>query len=219
MKVIRVLVVDDQAIVREGFMSIFSFQSDINVIGQACDGFEAVLMAKQHKPDVILLDLNMPNQNGQDSIALLRAVVPEAKIMILTGYGDADRVYQSIKAGAIGYLLKDATGDQLLQATRDVAKGQSHIDSSIAIKVIQEFSMKPASGPASGKINPSLTLTTRESDTLRLLAKGFSNKEIGAKLYVHERTSAKYVSNVLSKLQLENRTQAALYAIQEGLDK
>jgi len=215
MKDIRVLVVDDQTVVREGLVSILSFQSDIKIVGQARDGLEAISIAKQDKPDVILLDLVMPKQDGLDSITQLREVAPAAKILILTGYADAERVFRAIKAGAIGYMLKDSTWEQLLQAIRDVAQGQSYIDSSIAIKVIQEINTTPL--PA--QINHGLMLTEREHQTLRLIAKGLSNQEIAETLFVHERTIAKYVSNILGKLQLANRTQAALFAIREGLDK
>lgn len=215
MKEIRVLVVDDQTVVREGLVSILSFQSDIKIVGQARDGQEAIEIAKQDKPDVILLDLVMPKQDGLDSISKLREVAPAAKILILTGYADPERVFRAIKAGAIGYILKDSTWEQLMQAIRDVAKGQSYIDSSIAIKVIQEINTEPTPPHT----NHSLVLTDRELQTLRLIAKGLSNQEIAAAMFVHERTIAKYVSNILSKLQLANRTQAALYAIREGLDK
>ena len=215
MKAIRVLVVDDQTVVREGLVSILSFQSDITIVGQARDGAEAVAIAKQDKPDVILLDLVMPKQDGLNSITQLREVAPNAKILILTGYADPERVFRAIKAGAIGYLLKDSTWEQLLQAIRDVSLGQSYLDSSIAIKVIQEINTEPAQAP----INHSLVLTDRELQTLRLIAKGLSNQEIAETLVVHPRTIAKYVSNILSKLQLANRTQAALFAIREGLDK
>ena len=215
MKEIRVLVVDDQTVVREGLVSILSFQSDIKIVGQAENGQDAVAIAKQDQPDVILLDLVMPKVDGLDSIAMLREVAPGAKILILTGYADAERVYHAIKAGAIGYMLKDSTWEQLMQAIRDVSKGQSYIDSTIAIKVIQDLHTEPAPPPT----NPTLTLTEREYQTLRLIAKGFSNQDIATTLVVHERTVAKYVSKILKKLQLANRTQAALYAIREGLDK
>ena len=215
MKEIRVLVVDDQTVVREGVVSILSFQSDINVVGQAKDGQEAILLAAQEKPDVILLDLVMPRLDGLDSITQLREVAPGTKILILTGYADPEKVFRAIKAGAIGYLLKDSTWEQLLQAIRDVSKGQSYIDSSIALKLIQEIN--PA--PSLAQVNQSIILTQREHETLALIAKGLSNQEIALKLFVHERTVAKYVGNILSKLQLANRTQAALYAIREGLDK
>jgi DNA-binding NarL/FixJ family response regulator len=215
MKEIRVLVVDDQTVVREGLVSILSFQSDIRVVGQANDGLEALAILKQEKPDVILLDLVMPKLDGFDSIPRFRDCSPDSKILILTGFAETERVFRAIKAGAIGYLLKDATWEQLMQAIRDVAKGQPYMDPSIAIKVIQEMNTTP--GPT--KVNHALVLTERENQTLRLIAKGYSNQEIAQELVVNERTIAKYVSNILNKLQLANRTQVALYAVKEGLDK
>ncbi len=215
MKEIRVLVVDDETVIREGLVSILSFQSDIKVIGQASNGLEAIPMAEKDKPDVILLDLLMPKMDGLDSIPHFKEVSPDSKILILTSFPDPDKVFRAIKSGAMGYLLKDSTWEQLLQGIRDVAKGQSYIDSSIAHRLIQEIN--PAPAPA--HINHALTLTERETQTLRLIAKGLSNQEIAENMVVHERTVAKYVGNILSKLQLANRTQAALYAIHEGLDK
>jgi NarL family two-component system response regulator LiaR len=215
MKQIRVLVVDDQPLVREGLASIISSQSDLKVVGQAQDGLEAVAIARQEKPDVILLDLAMPRQDGLTSISKLREVAPTGKILILTGYADPEKVYVAIQAGAIGYMLKDFTYDQLLQAIRDVARGQSYIDSSIAMKMIQNIN--PVTGQV--PINHALTLTDRENQTLRLIAKGLSNQEIADALFVDKRTVAKYVSSILNKLQLANRTQAALYAVHKGLDK
>lgn len=216
MKEIRVLVVDDQAVVREGLVSMLSYQSDIKIIGQASDGREAIVVAKKEKPDVILLDLAMPRMDGLDSIVALRDVAPAAKILILTGYADPEQVFKAIKSGAIGFMLKDTTWEQLLQAIRDVSKGQSYIDSSIAIKLIQEFNPSPA---AATPVDHSSLLTDREQEVLKLLAKGLSNHEIAEALFVHERTVAKYVSSILGKLQVENRTQAALFAIREGMDK
>jgi NarL family two-component system response regulator LiaR len=215
MKEIRVLVVDDQTVVREGLVSILSFQSDIKVIGQANDGLEALAILKQEKPDVILLDLSMPRLDGFDSIPRFRNASPESKILILTGYAESERVFRAIQAGAIGYLLKDTTWEQLLDAIRNVAKGLPYMDPSIAIKVIKEMN-KPV---APVKVNPATTLTDRETQTLRLIAKGYTNQEIARDLVVNERTIAKYVSNILNKLQLANRTQVALFAVKEGLDK
>lgn len=215
MKEIRVLVVDDQAVVREGLVSMLSYQSDIKIIGQASDGREAITIAKKEKPDVILLDLAMPRMDGLDSIVFLRDVAPAAKILILTGYADPEQVFKAIKSGAIGFILKDTTWEQLLQAIRDVSKGQSYIDSSIAIKLIQEFNPNPAATP----VEHNSLLTDREQEVLKMLAKGLSNHEIAEAMFVHDRTIAKYVSSILGKLQVENRTQAALFAIREGLDK
>ena len=211
MKKIRILVVDDESVVREGVVAILSYQSDLEVVGEAVNGVDAVELARKTKPDVILLDMVMPKQDGLTTIPKLKEVVPTARILVLTSFAEADRVYQTIKAGAIGYLLKDATRVQLLQAIRDVAKGQAFIHPSVAMKVIHEIDHP------SELIYTAEPLTPRELDTLRLIARGLSNQEIAKTLTVHERTVAKYVSNILDKLHLANRTQAALYAIREGL--
>lgn len=211
MKKIRILVVDDESVVREGVVAILSYQSDVEVVGEAVDGVAAVNLARQTKPDVILLDMVMPKQDGLATIPKLKEVAPDARILVLTSFAEADRVYQSIKAGAIGYLLKDATRVQLLQAIRDVARGQASIHPSVAMKVIHEIDHP------SEVLYTADPLTPRELDTLRLIARGLSNQEIAKTMMVHERTVAKYVSNVLDKLHLANRTQAALYAIREGI--
>ncbi len=211
MNKIRVLVVEDQAVVREGIVAILSFQPDIEVVGQAGDGLEAVQLAQATQPDVILLDLVMPRQDGLTTIPKLKEVMPEGRILVLTSFAEGERVFQAIKAGALGYLLKDATRDQLLQAIRDVAQGQGSLQPSIAMKMIQEIHQS-----ASADWSPD-PLTRREEETLRLIARGLTNQEIAAKLGVHERTVAKYVSSILDKLHLANRTQAALYAVREGL--
>lgn len=211
MKAIRILVVDDESVVRDGVVTILSFQPDMKVVGEAEDGIKAVEIARQTKPDVVLLDMVMPRQNGLETIPKLKAVSPDSRILVLTSFAESDRVYQSIKAGALGFLLKDATRVQLLQAIRDVAKGLASIQPSIAMKVINEID-HPAELMYTA--NP---LTPRELETLKLIARGLSNQEIASDLVVHERTVAKYVSSILDKLHLANRTQAALYAINEGL--
>ena len=211
MKKIRILVVDDESVVREGVVAILSYQSDIEVVAEAKNGLEALELARKTKPDVVLLDMVMPKQDGLTTIPKLKEIVPEAKILVLTSFAEADRVYQTIKAGALGYLLKDATRVQLLQAIRDVANGQASIHPSVALKVIHEIDHP------SEMMYTSEPLTPRELDTLRLIANGLSNQEIAQEMSVHERTVAKYVSNILNKLHLANRTQVALYAIREGL--
>jgi NarL family two-component system response regulator LiaR len=211
MKKIRVLLVEDQALVREGLAAIFSYQSDIEVVGQAKDGIEAVEMLESTKPDVILLDLVMPRQDGITTIPIIKEKRPEAHILVLTSFADNDRVYQAIKSGAEGYMLKDATPTQLLQGIRDVAQGQATLYPSIAMRVIRELN-----DPAE-LMYASEPLTPRELETLRLISSGLSNQEIGKKLFVQERTVAKYVSNILDKLHLANRTQAALYAVRKGI--
>jgi len=211
MKKIRILVVEDQNVVRDGIIAILSFQPDVEVVGQAEDGLQAVEGAKATRPDVILLDLVMPLHDGLTAIPRLKAVAPEARILVLTSFQDNDRVYQAIKAGALGYMLKDATRTQLLESIRNTASGQASIHPSIAVKVIQDFDHQNETFYMND------TLTRREMDTLRLIARGLSNQEIAAELVVHERTIAKYVSSILNKLHVSNRTQAALYALREGL--
>lgn len=211
MKKIRILVVEDQSVVREGVVAILSFQPDLEVVGAAEDGLQAVELARKTKPHVILLDMVMPRQDGLATIPKLKEILPETHILVLTSFAESDRVYQAIKAGALGYLLKDATRAQLMQAIRDVAKGLASIHPSIALKVIHEIDHP------SELLYTADPLTPRELETLKLIARGLSNQEIAAALYVHDRTVAKYVSSILNKLHVANRTQAALYAIREGL--
>jgi NarL family two-component system response regulator LiaR len=210
-KKIRILVVDDENVVREGFVAILRLQDDMQVVGEALDGLQAVQLARKTKPDVILLDLAMPHQDGLTTIPQIKEMLPDTRILVLTGTAESDRVFQALKSGALGFLLKDATRVQLLQAIREVANGQASIQPSIAVKVIQEIDHP---SQLLYTVDP---LTPRELETLRLIARGMSNQEIASELHVHERTVAKYVSSILEKLQLANRTQAALYAIREGL--
>ena len=211
MKKIRILVVEDQNVVREGFVQILSFQSDMQVVGEAQDGIQAIEAAQATRPDVVLLDMVLPRQDGLATIPRLRAVAPSAKILVLSSFAETNRVYQAMKAGALGYMLKDITRTQLLQSIREVASGQHSIHPSIAVKLINEF------GDPSDAAGTNEMLTPRELESLRLIARGFSNQEIATAMVVHERTIAKYVSSILNKLHVANRTQAALYAIREGL--
>jgi NarL family two-component system response regulator LiaR len=211
MKTIRILVADDESVVRDGVVTILSLQSDMKVVGEAEDGEMAIQIARQTKPDVVLLDMRMPKMGGLEAIPKLKEASPTSRILVLTSFAESDQVYQTIKAGALGFLLKDARRDQLLQAIRDVANGQASIQPTIAMKVINEID-HPAE-----LMYTADPLTPRELETLKLIARGLSNQEIAAKMVVHERTVAKYVSSVLEKLHLANRTQAALYAIREGL--
>ena len=211
MKKIRILVVDDESVVREGVVAILRLQKDLDVVGEAKNGAIAIQLAKKAKPDVVLLDLVMPVQDGLATIPILKELLPDSRILVLTSFAESDRVYQAIKSGALGYLLKDATRAQLLQAIRDVADGQASLPPNVALKVIHEINHP------SQALYTADPLTPRELETLRLIAQGLSNQEIAAKLFVHERTVAKYVSSILEKLQLANWTQAALYAVREGL--
>lgn len=211
MKKIRVLVVEDQSVVREGVVAILSLQKDIEVVAEAEDGIRAVELAGKTKPDVILLDMVIPRLDGLMTIPRLKDVVPNARILVLTSFAESNRVYQAVKLGALGYMLKDTPRNELLKSIRDVANGQACLHPSIALKVIHEFDQAHDDNLMTD------SLTRRELETLRLIARGLSNQEIAETLVVHERTIAKYVSNILDKLHVANRTQAALYAIRQGL--
>jgi len=213
MNKIRILVVDDQNVVREGMVAILSLQNDMEVVGEAVNGIEAVQFARRTKPDVILLDMVMPLQDGLATIPKLKEISPNFRILVLSSFAESNRVYQAIKTGALGYMLKDTPRAELLQAVREVARGQASLHPSIALQVIQDFE-RPMT---SHSISFNEHLTRREMETLRLIARGLSNQEIACTLVVNERTIAKYVSSVLNKLHLANRTQAALYAIREGI--
>lgn len=211
MKKLKILVIDDESVVRDGIVSILSLQPDLEVVGDAQDGLAGLAIAREKKPDVVLLDMKMPRMDGLTTIPKIKEVSSKSQILVLTSFAESDLVYQAIKTGALGYLLKDATRIQLLHAIRDVADGIASIQPSIAIKVIHEIDNPVEKNYT---IRP---LTPRELETLKLIARGLSNQEIAEALVVHDRTVAKYVSNILEKLQLANRTQAALYAIKEGL--
>lgn len=210
-KRLRILIADDHAVVREGLAAMIAVQPDMELAGQAGDGVEAVELARALEPDVILLDLVMPRQDGLAAIQAITGANLQVRILVLTSFADDERVFPAIKAGALGYLLKDASRDQLLGAIRDVAQDRATLHPEIALRVMRE--LKPAAELPSKRV----PLTEREVETLRLIARGLTNEEIAAALVIHERTVAKYVSSILDKLHLANRTQAALYALREGL--
>ncbi len=209
---LRILIADDHAIVREGLTSVINRQTDMRVVGQATNGQEAIALALTLRPDVILLDLMMPIKDGLEAIRAIMQADDRARILVLTSFANDSRTFPAIKAGALGYLLKDATHDQLLQAIRDVAQGRASLDPAIALKVMREIDKPVPDLPPTPD-----PLTAREMDTLRLVARGLTNQEIAAELNLHERTVVKYVTNIFEKLHLANRTQAALYALRQGI--
>lgn len=209
-KKIRILIADDHAVVREGLATILEAQDDIQLVGVAVDGQDAVSQAARTCPDVVLLDLVMPRLDGLAVIPLILQQSPQTRILVLTSFADDERVFPAIKAGALGYFLKDTLPEELLQAIRDVAAGMVSLHPTVAQRVIREIN-QPLDIPAT-----KAPLTEREMETLRLVARGLSNQEIAARLSVQENTIAKYVTNILSKLHLANRTQAALYALRKG---
>ena len=208
---IRLLIADDHTLVRAGLCALISTEPGMEVVGEAADGIEVVLKARSLRPDIILLDLVMPRQGGIEAIAEIKAEDPEARILVLTSFADDDKVFPAIKAGALGYLLKDSSPQQLLQAIRDVHRGESSLDPVIARKLIRELNQPPDLPRTEDP------LTAREAEVLRLVAQGLSNQEIADRMVVSERTVRTHVSNILDKLHLANRTQAALYAVREGL--
>ena len=208
---IRIVIADDHAVVREGLRTLISTKPGMEVVGEAADGIEAVSRVNELEPDVILLDMVMPRMDGLQAINEIKQADPNARILVLTSFDDDERVFSAIKSGALGYLLKDSSPQQLLQAIRDVYHGRSSLHPAIALKVIRELN-QPSDLPPTEE-----PLTAREMETLRLIAQGLTNQEIAGKLSISERTVGKHVSNILDKLHLANRTQVALYALRRGL--
>lgn len=207
---IRILIVDDHTLVREALGLLISGELDMQVVGQAGDGLEAVRQAELLQPDVILLDLMMPHKNGIEAMAEIKQVNPTTRILVLTSFVEDDKVFPAIKAGALGYLLKDSSSRELLEAIRDTYHGESWIHSAIARKLIRELNQPSELPPTE---NP---LTEREAEVLKLVGQGLANQTIAERLAISERTVRAHVSSILTKLHLANRTQAALYAVREG---
>ncbi|MGA2975430.1 MAG: response regulator transcription factor [Spirochaetia bacterium] len=210
-KAIRLLIADDHTIVRKGLKVLLATEPDMLVVGEAENGAEAVEKAEALKPDVVLMDLVMPEMDGIEATRRITAQKPGVRVLVLTSFAADDKVFPAVKAGALGYLLKDSNPDQLLEAIRRVHRGEPSLEPSLARKVLQELS-----NPGQGKPTTD-PLTERELEVLRLIAQGMSNKEIASAIFVAEWTVRSHVSNILSKLQLASRTQAALYALRSGI--
>ncbi len=218
---IRVLLVDDQQIVRQGLATILRYTPGIEIVGEAGDGEEAVSLATALHPDVVLMDLKMPHLGGIPATRRICQILPKTQVIILTTYDADNLVFEGIKAGAKGYLLKDVSGETLVEAIQGVVRGESLIDPGVARKVLGEFQRlaaqvptRPASPAVEIQIEP---LTPREEEVLHLLTEGLSNKEIGARLHLSEGTVKNYVSTIIAKLQANDRTHAVVTALRHGL--
>ena len=211
---VRVLVVDDQELFRRGLIMLLSGDTDIEVVGEASDGITATELAVKTAPDVILLDVRMPRRTGVEACRGIKEAVPSAKIIMLTVSDEEADLYESVKNGASGYLLKDSSIEEVAQAIRVVNEGQSLISPSMAVKLIDEFKQMAKPEREQG---PALRLTERELEVLRLVAKGLNNREVAKELFISENTVKNHVRNILEKLQLHSRMEAVMYAMREKL--
>jgi two-component system, NarL family, response regulator LiaR len=208
--VIRVLIADDHGIVREGLRTYLGTVDGIDVVGAAADGVEASRLVDELHPDVVLMDLAMPTMDGIEATAFITRAHPDVKVIALTSFATDDKVFPAIRAGAAGYLLKEAEPSEVAEAIRKAARGEPILAPSVAERLMREVA---AAVPTAHRTD----LTARELEVLRLVAAGRSNREISDELGVAEKTVKTHVSNILSKLQLADRTQAAVYAVQHGL--
>ena len=206
---IRVLIADDHAVVRQGLRTFLALQEEVEVVGEAEDGAQAVSAAERLQPDVALMDLVMPRLDGIEAIRRLRAVSPDTRVIVLTSFVDEDRMIPAVRAGAAGYLMKDVQPQDLVRAIRTVHGGEALLHPAVVAKLMEEVAAERPDGGAQ--------LTAREREVLTLLARGRANKLIALDLGVSEKTVKAHVSNILGKLGLHDRTQAALYAVREGI--
>jgi DNA-binding NarL/FixJ family response regulator len=217
--VIRALLVDDQALFREGLRTLLDLQADIEVVGEAKDGREAIELVARTAPDVVLMDMQMPVLDGVAATRDIRAKHPNTQVIVLTTFDDDEYVFEGLRAGAVGYLLKDVTSDRLAEAIRSAARGESFLEPSVAAKVVAEFTRLADAPLLRERANQTLVepLSNREFEILHLVATGASNKEIAATLVITEGTVKNHVTNILGKLGVRDRTQAALKARELGL--
>ena len=211
-ELISVLLVDDHSRVREGVRAFLVTQPDLTVVGEAGSGEEAVQLAEQHVPDVVLMDLIMPHMDGVEATRRVKQVSPRSQVVVLTSYHEDEHIFPALKAGALSYVLKDVSAQELAAAVRKAALGEAVLHPRVAARVIKELQ-----GRREGALNPFTELSERELEVLKLIADGMSNAEMAAKLFLSEKTIKGHVSNILSKLHLVDRTQAAVYAWREGI--
>jgi DNA-binding NarL/FixJ family response regulator len=214
---IRVLLVDDQALFREGLETLLSVHSDIQVVGQASNGREALKVAAQVQPDVVLMDVRMPVLDGVRATRLLKEAQPQCRVIVLTTFDDDEYIFDALRTGAVGYLLKDVPSARLVEAIRATARGESILQPSVAAKVIAEFTRVSSLVPAAQMEQLVEPLSERELEILALIARGASNKEIAGQLFIAEGTVKNHVTHILGKLGVRDRTQAALKARELGL--
>ena len=210
--VIRVLICDDHAVVRQGLATFLDLQDDIEIAGEAADGADAVAKAASLQPDVVLMDLVMPQLDGVEAIRRIRAADPDAKIIVLTSYADDEKIFSAIRAGASGYLMKDVSPQDLAKAIRMARDGDPLLHPDVARRLMDHVSHPEPPGAAAVA-----RLTAREVEVLRLIARGLANKEIARELVLSEKTVKTHVSNLLQKLDLGDRTQAAMFAVRNGV--
>jgi NarL family two-component system response regulator LiaR len=208
---IRVLIVDDHTVVRDGLNALLSAEPGFEVVGSAADGIEAVALVQQLDPDVILLDLVMPRMDGVQATIEIKRTNPDARILVLTSFAENHQVFSAIKSGAIGYLMKDTSSEDLIQAIRDTYHNKPALQPEIARKLMRDIQNQV------GQESLVNTLTEREIEILQQVALGKTNQEIADELFLSERTVRTHITNILAKLRLSNRTQAALYALREGI--
>jgi DNA-binding NarL/FixJ family response regulator len=215
---IRVLIADDQRVVRDGLSMLVALIEDVDVVGTACDGAEAVRLAEAHQPDVVMMDLRMPGTDGIAATADLRERLPAARVLVLTTYADEDAIVPALRAGAQGYLTKDATAEQIEAAIRAVHAGQTFLDPAVQERLVAAVLSRPAAAAASGPAaRPPDGLTSREAEVLTLLASGLSNSEIARRLYVSNATVKTHINRIFAKTGARDRAQAVRYAYQHGL--
>ena len=215
-EVIRVLIADDQALFRRGLYVVLGTEDGVEVVAEAENGVEAIEKARELAPDVVLMDVRMPKASGIEAAAQIRADLPSAKILMLTVSDEEEDLYEAIKAGANGYLLKEISVEEVAEAIRAVMQGQSLISPSMASKLLSEFNALVRRAEDRQQF-PAPALTNREIEVLRLVAKGMSNREIAEELYISENTVKNHVRNILEKLHLHNRMEAVIYAVKERL--
>jgi DNA-binding NarL/FixJ family response regulator len=213
---IRVLIVDDHALFRRGLQMVLEGEGDIEVVGEASDGHEAIEQAEKTTPDVVLMDVRMPKRSGIEATRAIKDMLPSSKILMLTISDEEADLYDAIKAGAAGYLLKEISIEEVAGAVRSVNAGQSLISPSMASKLLNEFAAMVKRRDERSQV-PGPRLTERELEVLKLVAKGMNNRDIGAELFISENTVKNHVRNILEKLHLHSRMEAVVYAVREKL--